>query len=81
MTRETRQPVECACCGWTGKRMTGQIVMCPKCGGWATFVWTPDRHETPKGRVGDSVVSGCELPPSPHRSEGPAGSGAALDRG
>ena len=59
MTRETRQPVECACCGWTGKRATGQIVTCPKCGGWATFVWTPDRHETPKGRVGASAVSGC----------------------
>lgn len=36
---ETRQPVECGACGWTGKRMTGQIVMCPKCGQPATFVW------------------------------------------
>lgn len=44
MTRETRQPVECACCGWTGKRMTGQIVMCPKCGQPATFVWVDPRR-------------------------------------
>lgn len=38
----TRQPVACACCGWTGKRATGQPVTCPKCGSWAAFQWVPD---------------------------------------
>lgn len=38
---ETRQPVVCASCGWTGKRLTGQVVMCPKCGKPAAFVWEP----------------------------------------
>ena len=31
MTTETRQPVICASCGWTGKRMTGTTQTCPKC--------------------------------------------------
>lgn len=42
MTTETKQPVACASCGWTGKRMTGKPVTCPKCGAWATFQWVPD---------------------------------------
>lgn len=37
-----RQPVACACCGWTGKRATGQPVTCPKCGAWAAFQWAQD---------------------------------------
>lgn len=41
---ETRQPVECGTCGWTGRRMTGNTVTCPKCGSYATFVWTPPVH-------------------------------------
>jgi hypothetical protein len=36
MAAETRQPVACAC-GWTGTRMTGKPVQCPKCGAWAAF--------------------------------------------
>lgn len=44
MTAETRQPVECGACGWTGKRATGQIVTCPKCGKPATFVWLDPRR-------------------------------------
>lgn len=34
---ETLAPVECASCGWTGKRKTGKIVECPKCGEIAAF--------------------------------------------
>lgn len=37
MTTETRQPVICAACGWTGKRMTGKTHVCPKCWAWVTF--------------------------------------------
>ena len=33
MTRETMARVVCATCGWTGRRKTGQIVVCPRCGG------------------------------------------------
>lgn len=39
MITETRQPIACAACGWTGKRMTGQPVTCPKCGAPAAFQW------------------------------------------
>ena len=39
MTTETRQPVICASCGWTGKRLTGTTHTCPKCGEWVTFEW------------------------------------------
>ncbi len=28
-------PVECGACGWQGRRKTGQIVQCPKCGSFA----------------------------------------------
>lgn len=34
---DTRRPVECANCGWKGKRMTGKTHDCPKCGAWVTF--------------------------------------------
>lgn len=34
---ETMQPVECGACGWTGRRMTGNVVICPKCKGIAGF--------------------------------------------
>ena len=37
MPAETRQPVICASCGWTGKRMTGNPVWCPNCGRLAAF--------------------------------------------
>lgn len=29
--------VECARCGWTGRRKAGNVVWCPKCGGAAAF--------------------------------------------
>lgn len=34
-----RLPVACASCGWTGKRLPGKPVTCPKCGEWAAFQW------------------------------------------
>ncbi len=34
---ETIQPVECGACGWTGRRKTGNIVVCPKCSAIAGF--------------------------------------------
>ena len=37
MAAETRQPVICASCGWTGKRMTGKTHTCPKCGAFLVF--------------------------------------------
>lgn len=37
-------PVECGACGWTGKRKPGNLVQCPKCGGFAGF-----QPVTPKG--------------------------------
>lgn len=30
-------PVECANCGWKGKRASGKIVECPDCGQIAAF--------------------------------------------
>lgn len=27
----------CASCGWRGRRKTGQLIFCPKCGECATF--------------------------------------------
>jgi len=36
-TSEKALPVECASCGWTGKRKTGNLVFCPKCGKPAGF--------------------------------------------
>ena len=37
MTTDTRQPVICASCGWTGKRMTGTTHTCPKCEAFLVF--------------------------------------------
>jgi len=34
---ETMQRVECGACGWTGRRKTGNVVMCPRCGKPAAF--------------------------------------------
>lgn len=34
---ETMQPVECGACGWKGRRKTGTVVVCPKCGSIAGF--------------------------------------------
>jgi len=42
MTHTPKSPVACACCGWTGKRATGQPVTCPKCGEWAAFQWVAE---------------------------------------
>lgn len=39
MTTETRQPVICASCGWTGKRMTGTTHTCPKCEAFLVFTF------------------------------------------
>ena len=36
MTTNSRQPVACAC-GWTGHRIPGKPVQCPKCGAFAAF--------------------------------------------
>ena len=33
----TRLTVACASCGWTGKRLPGAPVQCPKCGAWCAF--------------------------------------------
>lgn len=38
-----RQKVECAGCGWTGKRKVGNVVTCPKCGAIAAFQMPTDR--------------------------------------
>ena len=35
--KEKIAPVECGACGWQGRRKTGQIVQCPKCGSFAAF--------------------------------------------
>lgn len=35
--KEIMASVICAACGWQGRRKTGQIVVCPKCGKCATF--------------------------------------------
>ena len=32
-----RLPVECGSCNWKGKRMSGKLVYCPKCGSLAAF--------------------------------------------
>lgn len=34
---EVMARVICAACGWCGRRKTGQIVTCPRCGEWATY--------------------------------------------
>lgn len=34
---ETMARVICGACGWTGRRKTGQIVVCPRCGGIAGY--------------------------------------------
>jgi uncharacterized Zn finger protein (UPF0148 family) len=41
--KEVMEKVICAHCGWTGRRKTGQLVDCPKCGNGATFDITPNR--------------------------------------
>ena len=39
MTDETRQPVICPSCGWTGKRLTGTTQTCPKCEAFLVFTF------------------------------------------
>lgn len=34
---ETIEKVICASCGWKGRRKTGKLVECPRCGEVATF--------------------------------------------
>lgn len=36
---------ECASCGWTGRRKTGNTVDCPDCGGVAGFVLSDENRE------------------------------------
>jgi Zn finger protein HypA/HybF involved in hydrogenase expression len=38
MQKEIMAKVICANCQWTGRRKTGQLVTCPKCGMYATFI-------------------------------------------
>jgi predicted Zn-ribbon and HTH transcriptional regulator len=33
----TLSRVECADCGWQGKRKPGNPVQCPRCGGFASY--------------------------------------------
>jgi predicted RNA-binding Zn-ribbon protein involved in translation (DUF1610 family) len=37
MSTDRRLPVECASCGWQGRRKPGNVVQCPRCGGIAAF--------------------------------------------
>lgn len=37
MTHKSMQPVVCADCGWRSRRLTGQIVICPRCGSVASY--------------------------------------------
>ena len=39
MAAETRQPVICPSCGWTGKRMTGTTHTCQKCEAFLVFTF------------------------------------------
>ena len=37
MVDEQMMRVECGGCGWKGRRKSGKIVQCPKCGGIAAY--------------------------------------------
>lgn len=51
---ETLEKVICASCGWTSKRKTGQVVICPDCNSVAGFDvpvdWTKFKYQPTKYR-------------------------------
>ena len=55
--KEVMATVVCAHCGWTGRRKTGQTVLCPVCGEWATFDNSPFREcaRDGKGETGKCI--------------------------